>query len=296
MVPTPEASDRSLSSSEVLRILAKMPADLETSERWRAFDQTAWPSLFQLLNVAADLPRLADNRTLADLPDAVWPELAKVGADWLRLQHLVDDPVVPPGVERAVVFGADNRPAAREELEGTHCVTIEDFFNPEQRAELDRQIADLSETRPGFWGQLEPADAPELFDLVERGLAGESFAGLTGFDLERDTFTLTLSLQSLDAAGIGWHRDLYWPKEWVGEDVFPVLYGLGDDSPEKGGAFLYYIPWINEIRAIYRRRHQATILLNHHTTEGRILHAVSRYLGADTSRHLIILQCLRRRR
>lgn len=296
MAPASATSDPSLSSSEVLRLLAQMPADLETGERWRAFDRSSWPALFQLLEVAADLPRLADNRTLANLPDEVWPELAKVGADWLRLQQLVDDPVVPPGAESAIVYGAENRPAAREELEATHCVTIADFFTPGQRAELDRQIAALAESRAGFWGQLEPSDAPELFDLVQRGLAGESFAGLTGFDLDRDAFTLTLSLQSLEVAGIGWHRDLYWPKEWVGEDVFPVLYGLGDDSPAKGGAFLYYVPWINEIRAIYRRRHQATILLNHHTTEGRILHAVSRYLAADTSRHLIILQCLRRRR
>lgn len=296
MAIPPNPSAPPLSAAEVLRLLAQMPDDLETGERWRAFAPSVWPSLFQLLEVAADLPRLADNQTLAHLPEEVWPDLARVGADWLRLQQLVDDPVIPPGAETAVVHGAGSRLAAREELEGSHCVTIDDFFTPEQRSDLDRQIAHLADTRAGFWGQLEPADAPELFDLVQRGLAGESFAGLTGFDLDRDTFTLTLSLQSLDPAGIGWHRDLYWPKEWVGEDVFAVLYGLGDDSPEKGGAFLYYVPWINEIRAIYRRRHQATILLNHHTTEGRILHAVSRYLGDDTSRHLIILQCLRRRR
>ena len=122
----------------------------------------------------------------------------------------------------------------------------------------------------------------------------ERFGTLTGFDIERDDYSLTLSLQDLDPAGIGWHRDLYWPREWVGEDVFAVLYGLGDDSEEKGGAFVYYVPWENQVYARYRQRHEATILWNAREDSGRILHAVSGYHGEDTSRHLLILQCLRR--
>ena len=99
----------------------------------------------------------------------------------------------------------------------------------------------------------------------------EAFGRLTGYDPTRDEFTLTLSLQDLQGEGIGWHRDLYWPKEWVGQDVFAVLYGLGSDDPSKGGAFLHYEPWTNSLRGIYRQAHQATILWNHHTTEGRLL-------------------------
>ena len=76
--------------------------------------------------------------------------------------------------------------------------------------------------------------------------------------------------------------------------VTAVLYGLGDDSPEKGGAFLYYVPWENELFLSYRQRHQATVLWNSRDDEGRLLHAVSGYHTADTSRHLVILQCLRR--
>ena len=134
----------------------------------------------------------------------------------------------------------------------------------------------------------------DLFTLFDTALASDRFRRLTGFDLDREAYTLTLSLQDLDPAGIGWHRDLYWPKEWVGEDVFAVLYGLSDDSAEKGGAFLYYVPWFNQLHAGYRRRHQATVLWNSRDDEGRILHAVSGYHTEDTSRHLIILQCLRR--
>ena len=69
---------------------------------------------------------------------------------------------------------------------------------------------------------------------------------------------------------------------------------LNQGRPGKGGAFLYYVPWTNELYVSYRQRHQATVLWNSRDNEGRLLHAVSGYLTEDTSRHLIILQCLRR--
>ncbi len=179
------------------------------------FGREDWPDLFPLLTLAADLPRLAGHRSLSELPVGLWPELEGVAADVVRLQRMVDHPVVPAATAVATCH-------------------------------------------------------------------------------PRDTYTLTLSLQDLDPAGIGWHRDLYWPREWVGEDVFAVLYGLDADSPETGGAFVYYVPWENEDYARYRQRHEATILWNARQDSGRILHAVSGYHGEDTSRHLLILQCLRR--
>ena len=54
------------------------------------------------------------------------------------------------------------------------------------------------------------------------------------------------------------------------------------------------MPARNAVYAVYRRRHQATVEWNGRVNEERPLHAVSGYLGEDTSRHLIILQCLRR--
>ncbi len=208
---------------------------------------------------------------------------------------MIDHPIVPAG---AAVAGCHSLPGleqATAELERTHCVTVDFLLDDSGRRQLDDLVSELAAERGGRWGQLERTEAPELFALFDHALARDRFGRLTGFDAERDAYTLTLSLQDLDPAGIGWHRDLYWPREWVGEDVFAVLYGLGEDSPEKGGAFLYYVPWEDELYACYRRRHQATVLWNSRDDAGRILHAVSGYHTADTSRHLIILQCLRRR-
>lgn len=279
---------------EILESLRSLPRQASIAEVWKAFPRKRWPQLFRLLNVAADLPRLSENATLASLPADLWPELSRVVGDLRLLERLIDTPVVPEDAEAEASYTLVDLARARTQLEADHCVTIEGLFGAVRSAELDERLEPLNETRMGTWGELARDDAPGLFKVVEESLASPEFRQLTGFDPKRDEFTLTLSLQDLQQTGIGWHRDLYWPKEWVGQDVFAVLYGLGCDSPQKGGAFLHYVPWTNTLRAIYRQRHQATILWNHHTTEGRLLHAVEGYHGADTSRHLMILQCLRR--
>lgn len=281
-------------SEEILELLRSLPEGTDLETWWQALPRERWPQLFRLLNLAADLPRLSANATLADLSQDLWPELSRVVKDLGHLERLVDTPVVPQEAVTDTSYSHKNLSQARAQLKADHCVTFEHLFGETRSSHLDAHLKALAKTKMGTWGQLERAEAQELFEVVEEGLAGEDFRCLTGYDPARDEFTLTLSLQDLQPSGIGWHRDLYWPKEWVGQDVFAVLYGLGDDSPAKGGAFLYYVPWTNTLRAIYRQRHQATILWNHHTTEGRLLHAVSGYHGADTSRHLMILQCLRR--
>ncbi|MEM7587244.1 MAG: hypothetical protein AAF560_27890 [Acidobacteriota bacterium] len=280
-----------MSASSILARLAELPTT--SGESWEAFDPEDWPQLFALLAVAADLPRLVDNRALSDMPDGLWPELRTVTTELRALQGLVDLPIVPGAASPVACRTLPELESAVTELEQTHCVTVDFLLEPDQRTRLDALVAELAVDRLGQWGQLERDEAPELFDVFDRALAGEHFRRLTGFDHQRDEFTLTLSLQDLDRTGIGWHRDLYWPREWVGQDVFAVLYGLGDDAPEKGGAFLYYTRHDNAIRACYRQKHQATVLWNSREDSGRILHAVSRYLTEDTSRHLIILQCLR---
>ncbi len=278
--------------TDLFEYLRRSPVEAATF--WRQLAPERWPELFELLAVAADLPRLADNRALADLPPDRWPRLTEVATDVVNLQRLVDTPVVPPEAQAAACHGPDGLETAAAELESAHCVTVDCLLELGRHRDLDRAVAALAETKMGTWGQLEREEAPELFGIFDEALAGDRFHRLTGYRAERDTYSLTLSLQDLDPAGIGWHRDLYWPREWVGEDVFAVLYGLGDDSPEKGGAFLYYVPWSPGLHACYRRHHQATVLWNSRDDEGRILHAVSGYHGEDTSRHLIILQCLRR--
>lgn len=286
-------------SRAVLETLRRLDGEAPQAV-WRAIEPRHRAALFRLLTVAADLPRLAGNATLENLPAGLWPELAAVGGDLLRLQRLVDQPVIPPGTEDAAVHSLagehDDRDLedAADELRRRHCVTVEGLFDDARRATLDRLIGELAERKMGSWGQLEREEATDLFDLFDSALAGEAFHHLTGWTAGRDEYSLTLSLQDLDPSGIGWHRDLYWPKEWVGEDVFAVLYALGDDPPEKGGAFLYYVPWEDQLLAVQRRHHQATVLWNAAATEGRLLHAVSGYHGDDTSRHLVILQCLRR--
>ena len=283
-----------------------MPHDGDVSSWWQAFQPAERPALFHLLAVAADLPRFGDSATLAamigtrdiakDVPQTArsWPELAQVGDELIRLQRLVDRPVVADGSQAPEAYSRTDVGKACQELAENRCVTTGGFFDEDPRRALQDQIEALAARRAGTWDQLERDEAPDLFLLVDEALASEHFHRLTGFDLERDAYTLTLSLQDLDRAGIGWHRDLYWPREWVGEDVFTVLYGLGDDSPSKGGAFLYYVPGSDTLYASYRRQHQATVLWNARHSEERLLHAVSGYLGEDTSRHLLILQCLRR--
>ena len=279
-------------ATTVLAPLRGLPGD--GGEGWDLFGRDRWPDLFPLLTVAADLPRLAGHRSLAELPDGFWPRLDEVAADLAHLQRLVDHPLVPASARTAGCHPRSALDEAAAELEHSHCVTIDFLLDGAGRQRLDQLVGKLARERQGSWGQLERAEAPELFELFDRALASRRFRRLTGFDPARDAYTLTLSLQDLDAAGIGWHRDLYWPREWVGEDVFAVLYGLGDDSPEKGGAFLYYVPWDNDLAVCYRKRHEATVLWNSRDDAGRLLHAVSGYRTADTSRHLIILQCLRR--
>lgn len=266
----------------------------EGGEGWQLFGRDDWPQLFPLLALAADLPRFDGHRSLAELPAGLWPQLDAVAADIVNLQRMIDRPVVPEGTRIAPCHPVSGLEQAAEELEQSHCVTVDFLLDDKSQQRLDALISELAVEKAGTWGQLERTEAPDLFTLFDQALGSERFGTLTGFDLERDTYTLTLSLQDLDSAGIGWHRDLYWPREWVGEDVFAVLYGLGDDDPEKGGAFAYYVPWANDLAACYRKRHQATVLWNSSDDQGRILHAVSGYHTADTSRHLIILQCLRR--
>ena len=260
---------------------------------WDAWSPDDWPTLFRLLQVAADLPLFADNNTLSRPPADFWPQLAEVATDIARLQQLVQTPTVPHGAELMESLPAD-APAAAAELEGSHCVTVHDLLDVQGRQRLDAAVDALRPGKQDSWGALSRQEGPEVFDIFDGAVASPAFADLTGYQAQRDTYTLTLSLQSLQSSGIGWHQDLYWPKEWVGEDVFAVLYGLGDDDAQRGGAFVYYEPWRNEIRAVYRRRHQATVLWNARQPEGRLLHAVSGYHTDDTSRHLIILQCLRR--
>lgn len=276
------------------RHLAELPEDATWEQRWNSFGAEAWPALFRLLDVAADLPRLHGIEAVRRLPRDVWPELRAVAGDLRRLQGLVDHPTVPIAAIAATAQEVLSD-GARRELQERHCVHVDGLVGAAGRRTLEEEVARLGATREGAWGEVERQAAPELFAVFDRAVGSERFRRLTGYRAERDTYTLTLSLQNLDRDGIGWHRDLYWPREWVGEDVFAVLYGLDDDVPEKGGAFLYYVPWENRIYACYRRRHQATVLWNARETEGRILHAVSGYHGEDTARHLIILQCLRRR-
>ena len=58
--------------------------------------------------------------------------------------------------------------------------------------------------------------------------------------------------------------------------------------------------WIVQRTGIRERRiaeeGEATVLWNAAFPDGRLLHAVAGYRGADTSRHLVILQCHRRAR
>ena len=288
MKATPEQHRR------VLDLLDDLPHDAEANALWHAVDRSDWPALFHLLDLAADLPRLATNPTFDAFSGELWPELDTVRCGLYRLQELVDQPIVPPGARPAAEHGLDGFDEAVRELEETHCVHMDFLLEPEQRLALDAEVAELGKTRMGSWGELERDSSPGLYEIFESGLGSERFRRLSGFDLERDEYTLTLSLQDLDSGGIGWHRDLYWPKEWVGEDVFAVLYALGTDTPELGGAFVHYVPWHNEVCALYRKRHQATVMWNSADSNGRLIHAVSRYLTEVTSRHLVILQCHRR--
>ncbi len=280
----------------ILEVLRELPEADGPEAWWRALTAADWPHLFPLLGIAADIPRLKDSSMLTAMSPGLWPELFQVGDDVRRLQHLADRPAVPPEARAAPVYSRTDLQVARRELDENRCVNVDFLFDSPGRQALEAQIEDLAGDKVGTWGQLARDEQHALFELVDNALASDGFRHLTGFDLDRDEYTLTLSLQDLDAVGIGWHRDLYWPAEWVGEDVFSVLYALDDDGPAKGGAFLYYVPEDNDLYSVYRRRHQATVLWNCRERDRRLLHAVSGYHGDDTSRHLIILQCLRRER
>ncbi len=285
---------RSAAARQVRSKLQTLPAALGPSKRWRKLVPAEYPALFQLLDVAADLPRLAGHRTFASGVSELWPELAAVGSEVAAIQALVDHPAVPEGTRTASCRTLAEIHDAVREIEQNHCTHVDFFFEADQRQRLEVLAAELFETRTPEWGELSRESLPRLFELFEEALASDRFRRLTGFDLERDEYTLTFSRQNLDRAGIGWHRDLYWPREWVDEDVFGVLYGLTSDTPEQGGAFLYWLPERAEVRAFYRQRHQATVIWNGRTKAERPFHAVSEYLTENRARHHFHLQCHRR--
>lgn len=274
--------------------LSPVRAMCAAEEVWRALPRQEQPALFELLDLAAGLPRDAARSLLEPLASNIWPELESALENLEALQILVDHPVVPPGATLSRPHDATDLEDATTELTKWHCTTIDFFFMPDERDRLDLLVAELAARKGGSWGMLERAEHSALFTLFDAALGSDRFRHLTDFDLERDVYTLTLSLQDLQPAGIGWHRDLYWPKEWIGEDVFAVLYALGSDSPEKGGAFVCHHPEEDLVSAIYRQHHQATVMWNSRDKAGRLLHAVTGYHGDDTSRHMVILQCLRR--
>ncbi len=289
MTATPSAAARQIRSK-----LQALPAALGPSERWRKLVPAEYPALFQLLDVAADLPRLAGHRTFASSVSELWPELAAVGGEVAAVQALVDHPAVPEGTRTASCRTLAEIDDAVREIEQDRCTHVDFFFEADQHQRLEALAAELFETRTPEWGELSRESSPRLFELFEEGLASERFRRLTGFDLERDEYTLTLSRQNLDRAGIGWPRDLYWPRQWVGEDVFGVLYGLTSDTPEQGGAFLYWLPEHAEVRAFYRQRHQATVIWNGRANAERPFHAVSERLPEHRAGHHFHLQCRRR--
>lgn len=282
------------SASAVRRLLDRLRSQTSASaaEIWGSIAPDEQAPLFFLLDVAAGLPRLRGHETLARLPAGIWPELGAVARDLVVLQRLVDAPALPAGTRFVETF-SDVR-AAAEQLREHQVVNIDFLLDAEGRSALESAVAGETAQRAGSWGQISPEDAPALHQALGRGLDSPAFRQLTGFDRRRHPYSLTLSLQTLDSTGIGWHRDLYWPREWVGQDVFAVFHAVGDESPEKGGAFLYYLPWHDRVYAFHRRRHQTTVLWNAAETDRRILHAVSGYHGADSRRHLVIAQCLRR--
>jgi hypothetical protein len=281
---------------EVASVLARLRAldGAPVGEIWDAFSREDWPALFFLIDIGAGMPRLAHHETLARMPSQSWPQLAAATDDLVRVQRLVDEPILPAGTQIVATVSTVEKAAAR--LAGHQCVNIDFFLDPDERVALESAVAERARVTASAWGEVPQEEAPALFSAIRAGLGSSDFEHLTGFDLARHPFLLTLSLQSLESTGIGWHRDLYWPRPWVGHDVFAVFHALDADAADlstKGGAFVYYLPWENQIYAFYRQRHQTTVLWNAASTERRILHAVSGYHGDDTRRHLVIAQCLR---
>lgn len=279
---------------EILGKLRDAPGAAPPAELWRRFAPTELPALFRLIDVAAGLPRLAGQGPLEELDEKIWPELAVVAPELVALQHLADHPAALPSDHPAPCRTLSELEEAVRDLGEEHCTTIDFLFPPAERPKVDALVDAVAARRTESWGRLVRDAVPELFELTDRAVASQPFRTLTGYEPGRDEYTLTLSLQDLDPAGIGWHRDLYWPREWVGEDVFAVLYGLTSDKPELGGAFLYWADDPGCIRRIYRQRYQATVIWNGRTTASCPLHAVSGYLTSSTARHHLHLQCLRR--
>lgn len=283
-----------MNHEDIQALLHRLHNIPEGVEPWNAFSSDDDPALFRLLDLAADMPRLRSNETLAAWPAALWPELAATRDGLFLLQDLVDQPIVPDRAQASACYGISDLDAAQRELHDDHHAWVDFFFDPEQQSRLDDLLAKLDTASLPPWGELPRDGAPEIYALGEEALTHERFRQLTGFDIQRDEYTLTLSQQALDPAGIGWHRDLYWPKEWIGEDVFAVLYGLTSDAPENGGAYIYFVENKAELRYHYRQRHQATVIWNGQTREQRPIHAVSRYHGDATARHHLHFQCRRR--
>jgi hypothetical protein len=290
----------SISKEQVTAVLALLRKRISSGGSrpvWDELSRDLWPAFFALLDVGAALPQMSKClHSVGTWPLLDWPDFSQVASDLQLIQEIVSHPTVPSNSRTPPVHSLSGLSTAKADLARDRCTTIDFFLSPAEQESLEKQVRELTASRDGIWNLLPRDEAPALYSIIEGGLTSDRFRQLIGFDPQSDEFTLTLSLQSLSPEGISWHRDLYWPKEWVGQDVFAVFYALNSDSPAKGGAFLYYLQETNEVRAVYRRIHDATILWNGRATEGRILHAVSGYLGSDTTRHLIILQCLCRKR
>lgn len=256
--------------------------DSVAEQVWTLVPRPEWHLLFELVDWAA-----AAGETPLDA-NPFRDEILERD-DFARLKMIVDHPIV--GAESRACSVASSIGEARKQLSEKRCAHLNFFFSDDQKRELPHLLAAEATEFHGRWAQASRQQCPKLFDLFEEAMAS-TLAPLVGFEPSTDQFTLTISLQSLKTNGIPWHRDLYWPKEWVGRDVFAVFYALDSDSKEKGGAFINYVSHDNEVFHHYRRMNDVTVIWNGRTADDRPLHAVSGFRSADTSRHLIILQCL----
>lgn len=205
------------------------------------------------------------------------------------LLRIVKNPVIPSCSSLASVHHDPD--SAQAALRSDRLTTFDFFLDAAGRRDLDRLLPQLRQRYGGAWQELSSMDERALYELVESALTSTAFRRLTGFDPGRDEFSVTLSIQDLDRSGIPWHRDLYWPGEWVGENVLAIFHALDDDNERRGGALVYYAASSNRVRHLFRRRHETTIIWNPPSDAARPLHAVSRFTSRDTSRHLLVVQC-----
>lgn len=284
------ATDAGAEEPSEFALLRQCRSPQEASAVWHAATRERWPVLFHWLDVGVALESLRYHDAVQETDLSHWPRLREAVGEAEAISRLRESPVIVAQSQAAVCHDVSEAATAAAEFQARRCTQLDFLRNDPNGARLESLLRPTIQERAagGCREELSPQQWPELYQCVAAVMQTEAMRQVMG-QPRISHYEVTLGLQNLEAHGVGWHRDQYWPDH---PHAITVIISLLDDSAEKGGAFLVYDDRANELLHFHRGRLQTTLIDNNSPRNGRLFHAVSQYLGDDTARHTLIVQCV----